>query len=167
MTVLKWCRMTGITINNTAMQKAIADFTKIAETVAADVIEEKAREITTEAKRLAGIKTKTHSGRLIAGINYRLKKSKKGIYASVKSAAKNPKKPKRPGKRNANLSESSYKNGVPYPKILEFSPRFGFRPSGEAYSHFASLYPAADVIAPTVAPEIRKRLLAKYREVYN
>ncbi len=159
--------MTGITVNNTAIQKAVADFATIAEATAVAVVEEKAKEIVSEAKRLAGLKTKTKSGRLIAGISYRLKKSKKGIYASVRSAAKNPKKPKRPGSRNVNLSESSYKNGVPYPKILEFSPRFGYRPGGEAYSRYASLYPAADIIAPTIAPEIKRRLLAKYKEAYK
>lgn len=147
------------------MKEAIENFKKIAKETTEKILDEKANQITDEVKATASSKMKVSTGALLAGIKYKMKVTDKGIYAIIRSGAKNKRIPKQPGKRNSNMSPSKYRGGVPYPRILEFSPRFGYKAG--SYGRYAHLYPVADRVKETVLPEIKRRLLDKYRKVYK
>ena len=156
---------TQITVNGIAMKEAIENFKKIAKATVEKVLDEKANQITDEAKAVASSKMKAKTGTLLAGINYKMKVTDKGIYATIRSGAKNKRIPKHPGKRNSNMKPSKYRGGVPYPRILEFSPRFGYKAG--SYGRYAHLYPVADRVKDTVLPDIKRILLDEYRKVYK
>ena len=150
-----------IEVNEKKLRKIAKELDEQIKEIAIEVVREKTIEMQAKAKEFAQARTKSHPrGLLVAGITYKIQKKRSGLIAGVVRTTAATKAPKRPGKRNVNLSERTYKNGALYGTYLEGSKRF--KKNGDV-SKYAHLKPAYDIVKPTVLEEVKKRIEERLR----
>lgn len=150
-----------IEVNEKALKKIAQTLDEQIKEIAIEVVREKTLEAQAKAKEFAAARTKRHSGDLILGIVYDIKTKKDGTITGTVRTTASTKAPKKPGKRNINLSEKTYKNGALYGAYLEASKRF--KRNGDA-SKYAHLRPAYNIVKPTVMDEVRKRVRERLKK---
>ena len=150
-----------IEVNETAIKKMAFTLDEQVKGIALEVVRDKTLEMQTKAKEFASARTKSRSGRLLAGITYKIQTKKNGLITGVLKTTATTKAPKKPGKRNVNLSERTYKNGALYGTYLEVSKRF--KKSGSDVSKYSHLHPTYDLVKPTVKAELEKRIREKLK----
>ena len=156
--------MAKLEINEVVFRKRIKDFAELTKNTCNEIIEVESRKIEDGTKSLASARIHMKSGQLIAEIGRKVTREKDGtIKATIFSKATSP-KPKRPGLHNIRM-KNRYKHGTPYPKILEFSPKFGHTKT--TYSKYAHLYPVVDREKPVFYGKIVSMLKEKYSEIYG
>lgn len=150
-----------IEVNEKAINKLAGTLDEQVKEIALEVVRDKTIEMQTKAKEFASARTKSRRGRLLAGITYKIQTKKNGLITGVVKTTASTKAPKKPGKRNINLSERTYKNGALYGTYLEASKRF--KGGGSDVSKYAHLHPAYDLVKPTVKAELEKRIREKMK----
>lgn len=150
-----------IEVNEKALKKIAHTLDEQIKEIAIEVVREKTLEAQAKAKEFAAERTKRHSGDLILGIVYDIKTKKDGTITGTVRTTASTKAPKKPGKRNINISEKTYKNGALYGAYLEASKRFKRNGNGSKYAH---LRPAYNIVKPTVMDEVRKRVRERLKK---
>lgn len=151
-----------IEVNEKALKKIAKTLDEQIKETAIEVVRDKTLEAQKKAKEIAAARVKSHPrGRLIEGIVYDIKAKKDGTITGTVRTTAATKAPKKPGKRNVDMSEKSYKNGALYGAYLEASKRY--KGTGDA-SKYAHLRPAYNIIKPTVMDEVRKRVFKRLKK---
>lgn len=108
--------------NNTSLKAFLKDADEAVRKAAAEALNEAARELQAQIKtNMAEAGIITRSGKLRASVKAN-KATAKNPRIVIKSEVYAEERPLRPGKRNPAM-RGRYKYGVPYGRILEFSPR--------------------------------------------
>lgn len=150
-----------IEVNEKALKKIAKTLDEQIKEIAIEVVREKTIEMQTKAKEFATARAKSHPrGRLIEGIVYDIKTKKDGTVTGTVRTTATTTAPKKPGKRNVDMSEKSYKNGALYGAYLEASKRYK---GNNDISKYAHLRPAYNIVKPTVMDEVRKRVREKLK----
>lgn len=150
-----------IEVNEKKLRKIAKELDEQIKEIAIEVVREKTLEAQKKAKEIAAARVKSHPrGLLIEGIVFDIKKKKDGMITGTVRTTAATKAPKKPGKRNVDMSEKSYKNGALYGAYLEASERY--KGNGDI-SKYAHLRPAYNIVKPTVMDEVRKRVREKLK----
>ncbi len=151
-----------IEVNEKALKKIAKTLDEQIKEIAIEVVRDKTLEAQKKAKEIAAARVKSHPrGRLIEGIVYDIKAKKDGTITGTVRTTAATKAPKKPGKRNVDMSEKSYKNGALYGTYLEASKRY--KGTGDA-SKYVHLRPAYNIVKPTVMDEVRKRVFKRLKK---
>lgn len=107
---------------NTSLKAFLKDADEAVRKAAADALNEAAKEMKAQIKtNMAEAGIVTRSGRLRASVKSN-RATAKNPRIVIKSEVYAEERPQQPGKRNPAM-RGRYKYGVPYGRILEFSPR--------------------------------------------
>lgn len=151
-----------IEVNEKALKKIAKTLDEQIKEIAIEVVRDKTLEAQKKAKEIAAARVKSNPrGRLIEGIVYDIKTKKDGTITGTVLTTAATKAPKKPGKRNVDMSEKSYKNGALYGAYLEASKRY--KGTGDV-SKYAHLRPAYNIVKPTVIDEVRKRVFKRLKK---